>query len=321
MSKELALFDNIPEYAMTGKVAPEAFEDLLGGLSVGSVPSIRVKNGKFRTVIGNEEKVIPSKNLAEGEFLPVIILKAKKALSKSYYATAYDPANEPEAPDCWSIDGERPDKQVKKPVCDTCAACPMNAFGSGRNQNGEPTKGKACTDNKIMAVAYAGSVYQMKIPPASLKGFGSYIRLLMSKNVTPGNVVTYIGLDEDSDFPILTFHPGMFVPSNKLEVLAELSESQEVRDIINPTFSAQAPALPAPAKAVSKGGADPLAAGDGDDEEEAETAPVKKAPAKKAPAKKAAAKKEPEPEETDEESGEDDGGVPSDDELNALLGF
>lgn len=314
MSKELAIFNDIPEYAMT-KVAPEAFADLLGGLSVGSVPSIRIKNGKFRTVIGGEEKVIPSKNLAEGEFLPVIILKAKKALSKTYYATAYDPANEPEAPDCWSLDGERPDKQVKKPVCDTCATCPMNAFGSGRNQNGEPTKGKACTDNKVMAVAYAGSVYQMKIPPASLKGFGAYIRLLMSKNVTPGNVVTYVGLDEDADFPVLTFHPGMFVPANKLEVLAELAESQEVNDIIHPVFSVQAPALPAPEK-TSKGGADPL--GDGDDEPEE---PAKKSPAKKAPAKKAPAKKDPEPEETDEESDEDDGGVPSDDELNALLGF
>lgn len=313
-SKELAILNDIPAYALA-KASPEAFGDLLGGLSAGSPPSIRVRNGKFRLVVGGEETAIPAKNLAESEFLPVIILAAKKTLSKAYYASAYDPAHEPEAPDCWSLDAIKPDAQVKNPICEDCANCPMNAFGSGRNAAGAPTKGKACTDSKILAVAYAGGVYQFKIPPASLKPFGAYIRTLMNRSVPPGNVVTFIGIDESADFPQLTFRPGAFVPEGKIERLVEMSESTEVKDIIQPTFIAQAPKQvedKTTKDAAPKGGVDPL--GDGEEEEQEE---VKKPAPKKTPAKKAPAKKVEPVEEDDEE----DGGVPSDDELNSLLGF
>ena len=227
---------DIPNYAVAINEAKAMNADALQGISTGFPPSIRIKRNGFRVVDGNGDEVnLKPNDLAGGEYLDVVILAAKPGLNKVYYASAYDPNQvEASAPDCFSLEGGVPDKSVAAPVSPTCSTCPMNAFGSGRNAAGQPTKGKACADSKVLAVFRKGSVYSFKIPPASLKNFGLYVKNLTNRGVPLGNVITYVGFDEDADYSVLQFRVGAFIPESAKEALLAVSKSQETADIVRP---------------------------------------------------------------------------------------
>lgn len=238
----------IPSYALATQGDRAMNADALVGISTGYPPSIRIKSSKFRVVNGNgEETVLKPSELANGEFLPLVILATRRGLNKVYYASAYDPNQaEASAPDCFSLDGDKPDASVTTPQCTSCATCPKNAFGSGRNQAGMPTKGKACADNKILAVLYKGGVYQFKIPPASLKNWGLFVKKLDSHEVSIGAVITYVGFDENADYSVLTFSAAGFVKQEQMEAVARFRSSPEVREITNYVAPAQTGAIAAP---------------------------------------------------------------------------
>ena len=227
---------NIPQYAVAIHEAKAMNADALAGISTGFPPSIRIKRNGFRVVDGNGDEInLKPNELAGGEFLDIVILAAKPGLNKVYYASAYDPNQvEPSAPDCFSLEGGVPDRSVNQPVSPSCATCPMNAFGSGRNAAGQPTKGKACADSKVLAVFRKGSVYSFKIPPASLKNFGLYVKNLTNRGVPLGNVITYVGFDDTADYSVLQFRVGAFIPESAKDALIAVAGSQEVADIVRP---------------------------------------------------------------------------------------
>ena len=248
MSSEIATIpQDIPAYLVNATAARAMNEDALVGISTGFPPSIRIQGSKFRIVDGNgEETVVKAAELKESEYLDVVVLAAKREVNKVFYATAYDPnSTDAKTPDCFSIDGEKPAAGAAHKQAENCATCPNNAFGSGRNQAGQPTKGKACSDNKILAVFRQGTVYQFKIPPASLKNWGLYVKTLSNRGVPVGNVITYIGFSDDSQFPILEFRHGGWVPEALLGKLAEKAQSQETLDITKPVGFNVAPVPPA----------------------------------------------------------------------------
>lgn len=238
---------DIPAYLVNATQARAMNDDAVAGVSTGFPPSIRIQGSKFRIVDGNgEETVVKASDLKDSEYLDVVVLAAKRAISKAFYATAYDPnATDAKAPDCYSIDGEKPAANVTHKQAENCAICPNNAFGSGRNQAGQPTKGKACSDNKILAVFRKGTVYQLKIPPASLKNWGLYVKTLSNRGVPVGNVITYIGFSDDSQFPVLEFCHGGWIPEALLPKLAEKAASQETLDVTQPVGFNTAPIPPA----------------------------------------------------------------------------
>lgn len=248
MSTDLMILpDNIPAYLIDKSLAAQMNADAASGIGTGMPPSIRIQGGKFKLVDadGTETILRPTDLDASGEFLPTVILGAKAALSKSYYATAYDPnQSEAHAPDCWSEDGVTPDASIPNPVSKACAGCPMNAFGSGRNQAGQPTDGKACSDNKILAALYKQGIYQLKIPPASLKNWGVYVKNLTLRGVPVNRVFTYIGFDEKASFPIFIFRVGGFVPEQHVATVEAKSQDAEVAAIVAPRVFTQK-ALPA----------------------------------------------------------------------------
>jgi hypothetical protein len=228
---------NIPSYAVALNEAKAMNADALAGISTGFPPSIRIKRNGFRIVDGNgDETNLKPADLAQGEYLDVVVLAAKPGLNKVYYAEAYDPnQTEAKSPDCFSLNGGKPDASVNSPINPVCATCPMNAFGSGRNAAGQPTKGKACSDSKLLAVFRKGSVYAFKIPPASLKNFGLYVKNLTNRGVPLGNVITYVGFDDTADYSVLQFRVGAFIPQSAMETLRALLQSSEVADITKPT--------------------------------------------------------------------------------------
>jgi hypothetical protein len=181
-------------------------------------------------------------------YLPSVVLRAKKEIQKAWYAAKYNPNDEGSAPDCFSNDGVSPAGDITAPQCETCAACPQNAWGSGSDQNGNATKGKACSDSKILAVFSKGSVYKLKMPPASLKNWGLYVKELTNRGIPVGNVKTLLGFDEAQTFPVLTFSFGGFIAEATLPQLAALSQTEEAEEIVNERMTASTKALPEPEK-------------------------------------------------------------------------
>lgn len=246
MSTALAITkETIPAYILARAAQAAADnEAALAGVSTGGVPRIKMNGTKFALVNAEgEETPFPQGKMVVGPddnlYLPVIVLRAKVPLQKAFYLEAYNPnAAEFNAPDCASDDSIRPNAGVSNPQADACAMCPQNAFGSGRDQNGNPTKGKACTDNKIIAVYVANhGVFQLKIPPASLKGFGAYVKTLTGNSIALTDVTTYIGFDPNASFPIMVFEFGGYLPEKFLAPLAEKAASQEVIDIVGPVVT------------------------------------------------------------------------------------
>jgi hypothetical protein len=257
MSKDIAIINpaDVPAYIVNADRAKEMNAEALQGLTFGGQPSIRIRNGKFRLKeSGSDDVVLKPSELVDGMYLPAIIVGVRGPMNKAYYATKFDPnQDEPSTPDCFSFDGKAPDKSVKEPMCSNCAACPQNAFGSGRNQAGQPTKGKACSDSKVMALLYKGTIYSMKVPPASLKNLATYLRELDRHGIPYPYAVTHISFDEESEYSVLTFRVGRYLPADKLAQAEEFVNSRETYEIMHPVayVPSESKALPAPAKAAA----------------------------------------------------------------------
>lgn len=137
---------------------------------------------------------------------PVIMLADIHA--NLYYEGDYNP-NSPESPACfafgstdeqgnivgidtWNGKAEMaPHKDVKERVCDTCAECPMNQFGSARMG-----QGKACQNTRRIATIPAGTIARggdfeafskpehfesstmayVKLPTTSTKTYSRYVK-------------------------------------------------------------------------------------------------------------------------------------------------
>lgn len=164
-------------------------------------------NGTFKRIVGGEQigKAVPHE-------LDIIIVDMLKDVSRTYYASSYDPEGKPTLPDCWSNDGRKPDAKASNPQSASCADCPMNVDGSG--QKG---RGKACRFQRRIAALVAGDpsgeVYQMSFAAKSLFGkgvgnvhpFESYCNYLKANGEAPDTVVTKVMYDLDADTLTLKF--------------------------------------------------------------------------------------------------------------------
>lgn len=116
--------------------------------------------------------------------LRIIVVGANPHASKIYFEGTYDASSGDNLPPtCWSDNGVAPSAQVEaaKVQSTTCALCPHNAFGTSRINGQLGGKGKACADKKKTAVRLApewgdDTIYQLQIPPASLKDLAAYMK-------------------------------------------------------------------------------------------------------------------------------------------------
>jgi hypothetical protein len=254
----------LPAHIINHELARQANEDAAAGISTGFPPRIKMAGKSFALVDGGgTETPVKAKELVEGPdenmYLKSVVLRARVPLQKVWYATKFDPSAEGQSPDCFSNDGAKPDATAPSPQCDTCAACPNNAYGSGTDANGRATAGKACADNKILAVFLPNKgVHSLKITPASLKNWGLYVKRLSSAGIPVGNVFTLIGFDQAETFPILTFQYGGAIPETAVEKLAALAQSPEAEEVITNRIQGQAKAA-APSTTKPKAEAKPKA--------------------------------------------------------------
>ena len=173
-------------------------------------PVISVKNARFHVKReGTKTLILRPKAKATdpdepASYIDMVVLNLQK--SKTFYVNGWTEGSE-EKPDCFSNDGTRPDASAQDPQCATCALCPHNAWGSGVNDKGEATKGKACSDVLRLAIASPASledVFMFRVPPASLKNFAEVSKLLSSKRVPVNAAVIRISPDSDKT-GVMTF--------------------------------------------------------------------------------------------------------------------
>lgn len=111
-------------------------------------------------------------------------------LTKAYWEGKYGGEGSGSAPDCASVDGLTP--YVKEPVNDSCVTCPFNKFGSGVNQDGEPTRGKRCRDQKRVIVKIENNDLpcRMMLSAKNIGPFDTYMNDLQNQGLTIGSVLT-----------------------------------------------------------------------------------------------------------------------------------
>jgi len=229
-------------------------QSMAGGLGTGgeSIPRISIKGARFRIVEGDTETVLDSTTIE------VVIVGANPRLSKTWYAKAWTPDSEPQAPDCFSLDGIGPDPQSTQPQNDLCASCPQNAWGSKVTPQGQQIK--ACADQKRLAVVSAddptGPVYLLQVTPAALKGLNQYQKELAMRGIAPEIVRTRISFDTDASFPKLKFGFGGFNDADVQTAVDPLFGADSVKEITGevlrqavavPKIAAPAPVAPKPA--------------------------------------------------------------------------
>lgn len=229
---------------------PSALSAALAGGLAGSAefPRISIKGSRFRIIEGGAETVL------EDTKLSVVIVGANPRLSKTFYAKQWTPDSEPSSPDCYSLDGIRPHGESTDPQNDTCAGCPMNAWGSKITPMGQQIK--ACADQKRLAVVASndpeGPVYLLQITPAALKGLGSYQKELQMRGIPVEAVKTVVTFDTDASFPKLMFKFGGFLDEGEYAAVEGLFGSDKVLEITGEKESAAEPKAEAKPKAAAK---------------------------------------------------------------------
>lgn len=273
-------------------------ESLAKGLGSGFVapPRISLAGSRFHAIVDGVKTLVTIEDKLTGQRIPVpylegVILNSNVGKYKAFYGqfdpatntwqrSQYNPQDEPEAPTCYSYDGERPSEFSREKQCATCAACPHNAWGSAVTQQGNETR--ACSDGKLLAFVPKSTVvnmadpatpaaraYQIRIPPTGLSrnkedrknkpnentSLSEFVALLSKYPTTDGRSVelsaraifTRIFFDTSVDYPSPRFQIAGFLTKPQIEYVAARAEDEDVLAAVEDRGGtpATAPATPA----------------------------------------------------------------------------
>ena len=222
-------FQQAPMPAFMQQAAAAASVNQLAATGTGgnAVDSISIEGGRFSIFKGGQKV----QTLGQLE-MQVVIVHANPGVTKTYYDKPWNPGQDAEVPTCSSDDGVTPRADIAMPQCGTCAACPMNQFGSKINPQTQ-AKSKACTDKKSIAVVppgnVAGDLYRFQVPAASLADFGAFLRGL--PNVPYYAVVCEISFDTTATFPKVKFKPVSYVTEEQFAIIQQRHTSDEAKAI------------------------------------------------------------------------------------------
>ena len=294
---DIAIFGGNKVPAFVKKAELSAIAKALSGGAGQSGKRVSIKGGVFRLVHDGKEVA-----QIEDRHLDVVIVNAAPKVSRIFYAKKWD-GDTSTAPDCWSSDGNVPDKNVTAPQGQNCADCEQNIKGSG---NGDM---KACRYQQRLAVVLAsdveGDVLQLSLPATSIFGkevngkypLQAYARFLAAQSISPEMVVTEMRFDTSVESPKLVFKPKRWLTDDEYVTVQEKGQSPEAVKAVE--FNVGTPAAPSALALEGKRPAKTVPVPAAEDEEEDE-APAP-APKPRAAAKKAA----PKVEEAAEDEGEE----------------
>ena len=119
-----------------------------------------------------------------------------------------------------------------------CANCPMNAWGSGMDEAGNQTRGKACKEMRRLFVALDDYhlPIMLSLPPTSIKNFDNYISARITRGIPDIAAETIISLIPEKggkySYAVAQFkmgdkvHPQRMLELNKLRSGIESAASR-----------------------------------------------------------------------------------------------
>lgn len=200
-SKELAV-SSVSEYALM-KSDPQKIAQLLltnlGDDELGEFDLERIKFPSGGTPAFTRTNESGTEVVSEIE--GVILYAGNR---RAFWAKKYGEGETGGPPDCSSNDakigrGKIPgDDQSPEapPVQRMCKQCPMSQFGTGKDAAGNPSKGQACQQRKVLIMAVKDSILPIciSLPPTSLKTYKEYAYSLTCSAKDIRSVVTKISL-------------------------------------------------------------------------------------------------------------------------------
>ncbi len=237
---------------MTGSVVPMAggqvpaifqnldtdADDLSAGVS-GGFAVVSYRGSKWRVKYQGEEHPLLDQSGDPLATIEVVILRANPHITKNYYEKNYT-EGAAEAPDCFSLDGIKPEATSPKLQATSCAKCPKNVFGSRITTDGKPSKAKACQDNRRLAIVPVndlknerfGGPMLLRVPASALADLA-----LMGKNLKargfPYNAVSVkLGFDIATAYPKLTFRPVRPLTEEEGAEVVELMNDDKIQRIL-----------------------------------------------------------------------------------------
>lgn len=114
--------------------------------------------------------------------------------------------SESSAPACSSMDGktgqlsEEGKELLRIPDGQACASCPFNQWGSGVDELGNPTRGKACKEMRRIFLMTEGAQMpaMLTLPPTSITDFDQYISARVQQGIADIAAETKIDLVPES---------------------------------------------------------------------------------------------------------------------------
>ena len=180
----------------------EALKAQAAGLSERIAPG----GGNKIRITQDKKFVLPDGTKTDG---PLELVIVDFLTTHSFYETAFD-KNNIVPPGCFAIGlnpkDMTPSKNSPNLQSDSCQGCPMNEFQSGANG-----KGKACSNNRLLAVLSPDAteddpIWTLSVSATALKAFDGYVQGVNRVfGVGPAGVVTTVGFNEASEYPQLTF--------------------------------------------------------------------------------------------------------------------
>lgn len=188
----------------------EAIAEEMDGL--GSIPYDKVKipsGGGLVFEIPTEDEDNPD---TEKEIVGVLLFHHP---INGYWENKYDGQNN--NPDCSSYDGKT---GVDKDGCvHNCSTCLHNQFGSGIDEKGNATGGKACKNMHRCYILREGNPVPilLTLPPTSLKGLRDYLgKQVVLKGMRSYQVITQVTLKKEVSSGNITYSRAVF---KKVDVL------------------------------------------------------------------------------------------------------
>jgi len=167
----------------------------------------------WRLVYQGDEDIVrdPVRPDQPAQTIEAVIIGASAAVSKIFYAKPYTEGSD-QPPDCYSLDGIKPEANVPAKQAALCARCPQNEWGSRMTDDNK--RAKRCADSKRLAIVPAldlenesyGGPMLLRVPPTSLANLSLYAGNLARRGAPLEALVTRIGFSHELAYPQLTFN-------------------------------------------------------------------------------------------------------------------
>lgn len=182
-------------------------------------------------------------------YLDVVFIGQAANKSKSYF-TAYDQNNPDggDAPLCSSMDGLKPDKDVRQKQADACALCPRNAW---RTDPKTGRRGRECQDYKRTAVLVLPTQTKLilgepllepiflRVPPASLNALAILGETMAKRGFHYATYVTRIMFDPNKAWPEMVFRPLQKLSDAEAPTILEMMKNPVIARILQGTNSGE----------------------------------------------------------------------------------